>query len=365
MVMKRFFKTSIIVLVVFIISPKVSAQVYSKDLKEIAKGINAHNRAVHIFDDWMRDPFITIAPDGSYYLTMTQHGDTIDGRAVVSAGAAYYKSEDLVKWDFAGYFYDILRDAENATEYIDKWEEKRANGLKDPLKLWAPEFHFINGKWNILHTSNVGIGNLVSTRGDKLSGPYKGWNEKFGRQHDPTIFQDDDGSCWLVSRCTQIQKLNKDLTAFDGPPMNISPSNRKMGHEGAYIIKFEGKYVLFGTAWSGDVLRHGTYNLYYAVADKLEGLYGERQFAGRFLGHGTPFKDKQGRWWCTAFYNANTPTMTREESRTLDVSETAYTLNKQGLTLVPLEIKMVDGKVKVWTKDPDYREPGKEEIQQF
>lgn len=342
------------------------AQVYTKSIGDIQKAIEAHDSAVHIFDDWMRDPFITIAPDGDYYLTMTQHGDEIDGRKVISAGAPLYKSKNLWEWKFDGYFYDIAKDAGNYPNYISNWEERKKNsGSKDPLKLWAPEIHYINGKWHVLHTSNSGLGNFASTKGNKLTAPYKGWNERFSQQHDPTIFQDDDGSCWLVSRCAQIQKLNKDLSAFDGEPIKLDPSNRKMGHEGAYIIKFDGRYILFGTAWSTDEMRHGTYNLYYTVADKLTGPYGERQFAGRFLGHGTPFKDKNGKWWCTAFYNANKPTLTREEAKVIDVSDTAYTLNKQGLTLVPLDIKLVNGKVVVTALDPDYRYPGPEEVQKF
>lgn len=358
-------KYSVIIVMVFLSFWEAGAQVYSRNIEEIREELRLHEKAVHVFDDWMRDPFIVKAPDGLYYLTMTQHGDTIDGRAVISTGAPYYKSEDLAKWEFAGYFYDIEKDAENLEEYKANWEARKAQGKQGPLKLWAPEIHFIKGKWHVLHTSNAGIGNFTSSQGDKLEAPYQGWGERFGRQHDPTIFQDDDGSSWLVSRCAQIQKLNQDLSAFDGKPIKLNPSDRKMGHEGAYIVKFEGKYILFGTAWSCDTLRHGTYNLYYAVAAKLEGPYGRRQFAGRFLGHGTPFQDKEGRWWCTAFYNANKPTLTRQEARSLDVSTTAYTLNKQGLTLVPIEIQMIDGKVKVWAKDPDYREPGKEEIQQF
>ena len=48
--------------------------------------------------------------------------------------------------------------------------------------------------------------------------------------------------------------------------------------------------MLFGTGWSTGQMRRGSYNLYYATADKITGPYSERKFAGRFLGHGTPFK---------------------------------------------------------------------------
>ena len=359
----------LLALTLIILSSGVSAQKYSRDKKEIANELMARNKAVHIFDDWMRDPFITLAPDGNYYLTVTQHGDSVAGRKIVNDGVPLYKSKDLINWKFDGYIYSITNYASNAADYITE-RQKRNNDPKniwgaEGLKLWAPEIHFIDGRWHLLHTSNAGLGNFVSTNESKLKPPYSGWNERFGQQHDPTIFVDDDGSKWLVSRCARIQKLNDDLSDFDGNGFDINPSNRKMGHEGALIIKFEGKYIFFGTAWSRDTLRKGTYNLYFCVSDKLEGPYGERKFAGRFLGHGTPFKDKKGNWWCTAFYNANHPTLTRDEARNKDVSQSAYTLNKQGLTLVPVDIKVVNGEIVVKALDPDYEKPGTEELQEF
>lgn len=40
-------------------------------------------------------------------------------------------------------------------------------------------------------------------------------------------------------------------------------------------------------------------------------------------------------------------------------------MNKQGLTLVPLSIEMIDGDVYVKALDPEYANPGKEENQKF
>ena len=37
----------------------------------IKAGIDAHNRALHIKDGWIRDPYIVLGPDGFYYLTGT------------------------------------------------------------------------------------------------------------------------------------------------------------------------------------------------------------------------------------------------------------------------------------------------------
>lgn len=347
----------------------ISAQQYSVDKKIIAKDIENHQKAVHVFDDWMRDPYIVLGTDGIYYLTVTQHGDSVVGRKIINDGVPLYTSKNLADWKFDGYIYSIRKNASNAAEFIAE-REKRNNDPKkewgtDELKLWAPEIHFIDGKWCLVHTSNVGLGNFVSFQGSNFGVPNNGWNERFGKQHDPSIFVDDDGSKYLISRCAQIWKLKSDMSGFDGEPISINPSNRKMGHEGAAILKINGKYVFYGTAWSTDKMRKGTYNLYYCVSDKLEGPYDERKFIGRFLGHGTIFKDKYGRWWCTAFFNANKPPLTTDELITTDFSNNAYTINKQGLTLVPLDVKIVKGEIIIRAKDPLYKFPGNEEVQKF
>jgi arylsulfatase len=124
--------------------------------------------------------------------------------------------------------------------------------------------------------------------------------------------------------------------------------------------------VLFGTGWSTGLGRRGSYNLYYATADEITGPYSERKFAGRFLGHGTPFQDKKGRWWCTAFYNANVPPVRRDGIRTRDLGATAQTINQRGTTLVPLEVRLLDnGELHIRAIDPDYANPGPDEAQKF
>lgn len=132
------------------------------------------------------------------------------------------------------------------------------------------------------------------------------------------------------------------------------------------MIKVGDKYVHLGTAWSTDRGRKGSYNLYYSVADKIIGPYGPRQFAGRFLGHGTPFKDKTGKWWCTAFFNANVPPLDRKGIRHRDLGANAQTINEQGVTVVPLDVRLLEnGAVYIRAKDPAYAVPGPDEAQAF
>jgi xylan 1,4-beta-xylosidase len=151
-------------------------------------------------------------------------------------------------------------------------------------------------------------------------------------------------------------------------PVTIKPSGEsaKMGHEGCLIQKIHGKYVLFGTGWSTGGMRRGSYNLYYATADKVTGPYSERKFAGRFLGHGTPFLDDAGKWWCTAFFNANVPPLDSQAIESRDLSKTAQTINGRGTTIVPLDVRLLDnGELFIRAKDSAYATPGPDELQSF
>ena len=96
----------------------------------------------------------------------------------------------------------------------------------------------------------------------------------------------------------------------------------------------------------------GSYNLYYCIADKITGLTGLK-FAGRFLGHGTPFKDMNGQWWCTAFFNGNVPPESRDGIVSRNIGDNARTINEQGVTIVPFDVRVLDnGEVSIRAKDP-------------
>jgi beta-xylosidase len=218
--------------------------------------------------------------------------------------------------------------------------------------------------------------NLALTEGRELKGPWTHpLGDKLGAKHDPSLFQ-DGATWWLLWQNTLLAPLNKDFTAFTAKPVRIDPAGSRVnsagqtisviGHEGATMLKVGDKYVHLGTAWSTDRPRRGSYNLYYCTAKKITGPYGERQFAGRFLGHGTPFQTRDGRWWCTAFFNANVPPLAREGIEKRDLSETAQTITQRGTTIVPLEVKTLpDGEIYIRAKDPAYATPGPDEVQKF
>jgi xylan 1,4-beta-xylosidase len=321
----------------------------------LSAALAAHDRAILIHDHWIRDPYITLQPDGWYYLTGTTLEAGMDGIVGIYA----WRSRDLATWEPMPRLWRF-----EDTAWIDLTQPVKHGAKK--LLVWAPEFHRVGDCWAIIHTTNNGFANLLRTAGPELTAPLdEPIGAAIGNRHDPSIFINDDGTPWLIWGVLSLQPLKPDLSGYAGPQINVAPADRKMGHEGSYILKIGKKYVWFGTAWSTDQMRKGTYNLYYATADKLTGPYGPRRFAGRFLGHGTPFQDKRGRWWCTAFYNANKPPIADDQSQT-KLADTAYTLNAQGTTLVPLDITTgPDGEVTVRAKDPRYATPGPEEVQKF
>lgn len=348
-------------------APDAAAQ--SREAKLAA--IESHREAVHVkTEGWIRDPYIVLGPDGMYYLTGTtpapgdpreqsvKYNTGLGQASIVGGDMQLWRSADLVEWELLGAPY----------RHADISDFARENNKEKKPLLWAPELHWDadRGRWILVHCPQS-VSCLAVTEGAEIRGP---WTHPapgdFCRKHDPSLFRDDDGTWYFLFANTKIARIKPGFSGLATEPVRIDPANRVIGHEGATMLKIGGKYVHFGTAWSTDKGRHGSYNLYYCTSDNVMGPYTDRRFAGRFLGHGTPFQDKAGRWWCTAFYNANIPPLESEGIETRDLSETAQTINPQGVTIVPLEVKTLpDGDVWIRAIDPRYRTPGPDEVQQF
>lgn len=325
------------------------AQEPDKILREIIK----HDKAVHILKENISNPKIHIGPDGYYYLTGTISADT-------QTAMKFWRSQDLVNWEV----YGTVKPEEKFL--FSKELVSITKKAKIEPKIYAPEVQFIAGRWVIVHSSNVLLANLMRSESHDVLGSYtEPLGLVIGFQKDPSIFVDTDYTPWLISNCTQVRKIKKDFSGFDGNHKLIGPIDRLLGFEGSSMIKIGDKYVLFGSSWSTDVYGKGTYNLYYATADKVIDHYSPRKFAGRFIGNGAPFKDKEGRWWAIAFPKAENSVSTISGLKELDLTNSSYTINKPGITLVPLSIEEANGEIIIKTKDINYQLPGNEEVQKF
>lgn len=340
---------------------------------EIEAGLKSHDHALFIKSGWIRDPYITVGPDHRYYLTGTtpNPGDPreqsdpcntgLGEGSIVGSAVRVWRSKNLIDWDYLGEPFILERDSDR----------------RNPGKLvWAPQIHWLGNRWALVHCPQE-TANFAISAGPELKGP---WSHPLGERlgedkHDPSLFRDDDGTWWFIWKNTFIAPLSKDFSRFTAQPVYLHPAGSRpgpdgrplsrIGHEGTTIIKIGRKYVFVGTAWSTDLMRKGSYNLYYCTADRITGPYGARKFLGRFLGHGRPFQTLDGKWWCTAFFNANVPPLSRAGIQTRDLSRNAQTINPSGLTIVPLDVKIQDGDVYLRAIDPAYASPGPDERQKF
>jgi arylsulfatase len=349
---------------------------------EIAAGLKSHDRALFVKSGWIRDPYIARGPDDDYYYYYYLTGTTfpsndpheatepyntgLGATSLVGSEARVWRTKDFAEWESLGSPF-TLRDGVWYQERRKRFEEVP----EAEWRLWAPELHSIRDRWALVHTSPAPVqsSNLALSAGTQVAGPWSHpMGTAIGHRHDPSLFEDDDGSWWLIWGATQIAKLKPDFSGFASEPVRIGPSGEtaKMGHEGCLIRKINGKYVLFGTGWSTGQMRRGSYNLYYAVSNSLVGPYGPRKFVGRFLGHGTPFQDAASQWWCTAFYNANVPPLPSTDIENRDLRDNAYTINEQGVTLVPLSMETDSaGELVIKAVDAHYQSPGPDEAQKF
>ena len=161
------------------------------DRAAIEAGLKAHDRALYIKAGWIRDPYIVPAPDGYYYLTGTTPlpGDPretsdpynigLGGQSIVGWKMQAWRSRDLVDWEALGTPYS-LKDG----IWFQESPEAFAAKPESEWRLWAPELHFLDGKWAIIHTSPVPVAgaNLSFTAGPELSGPLP---QSDGRRHRP------------------------------------------------------------------------------------------------------------------------------------------------------------------------------------
>mgnify|MGYP001970797273 CR=1 FL=1 len=347
--------------------------------QQVEAGLESHDTALYIKTGWIRDPYIVLGPDDYYYLTGTtpNPGDAREQTdpfnnglgmgSIVGQQVQIWRSRNLADWEYVGAPFTL----------DDIYPKEDKGPLENQQRLWAPELHWLGDRWALVHCPESSASLALAPPGKTISGPWSHPMEgAFGKRHDPSLFQTDDGTWYVLYGNTLVQPLSDDFTHYTGPATRIDPAGSRpgpagkpisrIGHEGATIRKIGSKYVHFGTAWSTDKMRKGSYNLYYSTADSIEGPYGPRRFAGRFLGHGTPFQTRDGNWWITAFYNADVPPLSRTGIQQRDLSEVAQTINPVGTTIVPLDITITpDGDVHVMAKDPAYTSPGPDEAQEF
>lgn len=289
-----------------------------------------------ILNIWMRDTYVTKGPDGYFYLTGTTAtpGRYFPGQIHCwdyNDGLYMWKSRDMKNWSPMGLVWSFDKDAAD-------WQRKgkpikpgakSVNG--DPLDslyraVWAPELHYIKSqkKWLMIACLNGGNGSFVleSTSG-KPEGPYRNIKGNETKAIYPNIdlsaFEDTNGEVYLIGHNHYIAKMKKDLSDIAEPfkALKETPYQPDPYIEGVWLDKHHGKYQLLQTVWSvpkpdgsytylRDEKKDKTvysYDVVVAESDNIYGPYGPRYPAILEGGHNNLFKDNDGNWWSTTFFN--------------------------------------------------------------
>ena len=328
---------------------------------------------VPIMDQWMRDTYVMTGPDGYYYMTGTT---ATPGRAFAAGrvhcwdyndGLYLWRSKDLQQWEPMGRIWSFDKDASSWQKKGKPLEPGAMSPNKDLLDsfyraVWAPELHYISSKkkWLMIACMNGGAGSFVlESVSGKPEGPYR--NIKGNEQKaifpniDLSLFEDDNGDVYLIGHNHFIARMKDDLSDIAEPFKKLAetPYDPEPYIEGIFITKHHGRYQLLQTVWSvkkadgtfsylrNDKNRQDSlysYDVVVAEADNIYGPYGPRYAAILQGGHNNIFKDRDGNWWSTTFFNPR------------GIMGTKFTVTcRPGL--VP--VKWVDGKLR-----PDAKRAG-------
>lgn len=294
------------------------------------------------FDYWMRDTWVTLGEDGFYYMmgTTADPNRKFEGQVHCwdwNDGLYLFRSADIKDWEPLGLIWSMEKDGtwQKYPKVYNKGEKcakKSPNG--DPLEnrflaVWAPELHYIKSQKNwfivaCMNNSEAGKGTFIlkSTTG-RPEGPYENikGNEDapIYNNIDGSLFEDEDGSVYFVGHNHFIARMKDDMSDLAEPIVRMKEQNYTPEPyvEGAFILKDENKYHLIQAIWSHR-LPDGTetycpekdenknrysYDCIIATADNVYGPYSERYNAITGGGHNNLFKDKDGEWWATIFFN--------------------------------------------------------------
>ncbi|MFD0696315.1 family 43 glycosylhydrolase [Paenibacillus sp. GCM10027628] len=275
-----------------------------------------------IADFMIRDPHISKGPDVVYYLTGTTdkpHRNFWDRNNQLHL----WSSIDLKEWNYVAKVWDL---SENGT-----WE----NNIYENPCLWAPEMIYLYGTFWITYSLQGGGTGLIKSVSGHAEGPYIDMGRMTNTDIDSSLFQDDDGQVYFVWQDGKIARMKTNMTGFAEDPRKLLCSDgQRVGYEGAFIVKYKGKYILGAAEWNGDKRVDGTYDMMYAVADHLYGPYTPRRLAVPHGGHGTMFIDHEGRLMSTFFGNDRTaPFRTRPGIVLLQAEE-----DGQGMCIEPCSV---------------------------
>ena len=270
-------------------------------------------------DAQVNDQQILNAPDGHYYFTGSVWDNFRHGAATI------WKSKTLAprraqpgNWEEIRVcaYTDIpaLRRAAEQIPGLLDFTARRNPHISGVA--WGTEIHYLKGNYWILYQilannkivqdemkkDGGGMNPLFRSQTGQAEGPYEFVANLPASA--ASLFEDDDGSVYLLSGTTVFAKLKDDLTGIDEPFMErrrvehgfnkLLENREKLNTDydiGFSMVKIGGKYVIFTCNCIGG------YDQQYWVAKNLWGPYNRPRVMMPHGGHSFVMKDKEGRWW--------------------------------------------------------------------
>lgn len=305
---------------------------------------------------WMRDTYVNrFEVDGEtlYVATGTTKAEGLDRAAPWNDGIYIWTAPSLDgPWKLVdttsfrpeqpkGKVWSPEFVGENTTDRVVVADWQTYRNPDDPAtragEVWAPEVHYIDGKWYIVacmgdRAKLTGSFMLVSDDGPE--GPYRNIQGSVGdplgepvRPTNPQYYHidgglfDDGDATYLVLHNDLYAKMTADMEDLETPTNLPRFTQTKYAPEpyleGATVTKHDGKYYLMHAVWAN---RSGTdeasawsylpntgvkdqYDAIVAVSDSFGGPYSARYTAGVGAGHNNMFIDEDGTVWATFFRN--------------------------------------------------------------
>ena len=223
-------------------------------------------------------------------------------------GVPIFHSKDLVNWEQIGHVLD-------RPEQLNLFE-----GMAASRGIFAPTLRYHEGTFYMI-TTCVACGMNFYVTAENPAGPWSDpvWINTPGI--DPTLFWDDDGSCWYVGAYNIsgkrewegqngvfIQQFDLEKKELLGEPVQATfghATNAVWG-EGPHLYKINGRYLLM-IAEGGTSYNHA---ITVFESDKVNGVYTPSQInpvlTHRHLGHDYPIfavghcdfiETQNNEWW--------------------------------------------------------------------
>ncbi|AEV29600.1 beta-xylosidase [Sphaerochaeta pleomorpha str. Grapes] len=235
------------------------------------------------------DPSICKA-NGKYYIVVS----TFE----YFPGLPIYSSDNLITWEFCCF-------ALTKKEHLDLSTSKNSAGL------YAPTIRYHDNQFYIVCTNKATIGNFLITTKNIL-GP---WSEPISigtKGIDPSLFWDDDGSCFYCSTGSEGNVrgiigyyLDVQTGKALSTPRLISRGNGGHSVEGPHIFKKEGYYYLLTAEGGTEYNHHETIARSTSLTGPYEGptkstilsQVGEKENPVQATGHVDMFQDEDNNWY--------------------------------------------------------------------